>query len=282
MKQTFSYNIFQKVFQYPLLSPDEEIELARKVQEMQNHAPPVPPEILTQGLKARKKMVEANLRLVISIASKYKNRGVEFEDLVSEGAIGLHRAVEKFDPTKGFRLSTYSYWWIRQSVVRAISNQSLTIRIPVHNHAKLAKYRRWFGDFLAEKKRYPLQEEIEQYLEENLRMSFTDFNRLCSMDLATLSLDASLGKEEDGFTLGAITPDKAIASKQMLILQRDELRSIIASADLTERERQVLYLRYFKNMKLAKIGQVMNGLSRERIRQIILKALKKCRSTADF
>lgn len=282
MQQNKHYGVSQKVFQFPLLSPEEEIELARKVQKMQNHPNPVPPKVLAEGLKARKKMVESNLRLVFSIVSKYKNLGVDTEDLISEGVIGLHRAVEKFDPTKGFRFSTYGYWWIRQSMVRAISNQSLTIRLPVHNHAKLSKYQKWLGKFLGENQRYPRTQEVEQYVETHLGMSLNEFNKLKCMGLSTLSLDAALGQDNDGFTLGAITPDKVTASNQVLFQQRDQLRSILSSAELTDREHQILFLRYFKGMKLAEIGQKMNGLSRERIRQIIGQALQKCREKAEL
>ena len=291
----------QEIGRIRLLRPDEEIELARKIADLlqleelatqfesdKGHYPDTKewaalvemPLIkfrrrLMLGRRAKEKMVQSNLRLVVSIAKKYMNRGLSFQDLIQEGSLGLIRAAEKFDHEKGYKFSTYATWWIRQAITRAIADQSRTIRLPVHLYETISRIKKTTKTLSQEFGRKPTEEEIA----ESMEMTIEKLRFIAKSAQVPISLETPIGKEEDSrlgdFIEADIENPEQDVAKNLL---REDLEGVLAT--LSPRERDVLRLRYGLDdgrMKtLEEIGQIFD-VTRERIRQIEAKALRKLR-----
>ena len=255
----------KEIGKVPLLTADEEIEIAKKMLEGGEEAE-----------AAKKKLAEANLRLVVSIAKRYVGRGMLFLDLIQEGNLGLIKAVEKFDYTKGFKFSTYATWWIRQAITRAIADQARTIRIPVHMVETINKLIRVSRQLLQEKGREPQPEEIA----EAMGISVEKVREIIKIAQEPVSLETPIGEEEDSHLGDFIQDDDAPppAEAASFTLMKEQLMSVLDT--LTPREKKVLSLRFGledgRQRTLEEVGQEFN-VTRERIRQIEAKALRKLR-----
>lgn len=261
----------------PLLTSKEEIVLAKTV-EAGMRADALPEE-KEAAREAKKELADRNLRLVVSIAKKYLGRGLQFLDLIQEGNLGLLKAVDKFDYTKGYKFSTYATWWIRQAITRAIADQARTIRVPVHMVETINKLNRISRQLLQENGREATNEELAKAM----GVSLAKIREVKKIAQAPISLETPIGEKEDSH-LGdfiedheAIAPDDAAGS----ILLREQIEELLTG--LTERERQVLELRFGlkdgKTRTLEEVGKYFD-VTRERIRQIEGKALSKLKKTA--
>ena len=294
---------FKEMARYPLLKAEEEVELAKRVQflvEVEELKKRLSSELnrsasqaetatalclterqleqkLYQGRVAKRKMIRSNLRLVVSIAKRYLNRGVQFLDLIQEGAMGLNRATEKFDPDKGYKVSTYAYWWIRQAITRAIANDARTIRLPIHIVEKLNKLKKAQREIKQKLHRNATENELAEALDttpEQLR-------QLQQLRRKSLSLNHRVGKEEDTELVDLLEDEEGQSPEQQMteMMMRQEIWDVLADV-LTPREKDVISLRYglttSEPCTLEEVGCLFN-LSRERVRQIQSKAMRKLR-----
>ena len=252
----------KEIGRVPLLTPEEEVELAERMAK--------------GDPAARKRLSEANLRLVVSIAKRYVGRGMQFLDLIQEGNLGLIKAVEKFDHTKGFKFSTYATWWIRQAITRAIADQARTIRIPVHMVETINKVKKVSSQLLHKNGHDPSAEEIA----EELDMPIDKVREIMRVAQEPVSLETPIGEEEDShlgdFIEDSDAPAPADAASHTLL--KEQLEDVLST--LTPREKKVLELRFGledgRNRTLEEVGKEFN-VTRERIRQIEAKALRKLR-----
>ncbi|KGG15015.1 MULTISPECIES: sigma-70 family RNA polymerase sigma factor [unclassified Prochlorococcus] len=287
-----------EIGRHPLLTPEEELTMGRKVQAMvslmersktstqntnnQNFTESEK-KAIQEGEKAKNHMITANLRLVVNLAKKYQGKGLELLDLIQEGTLGLTRAVEKYDPKRGHRFSTYAYWWIRQGLNRALSTQSRTIRIPVNINEKLTKLRSAKSQLMQESGSTPSLEQLAN----KLNISQEDLGELleCELRSITVSLQGAIQSKSEPSELGDILPSEEAPPMELAELaeRNDSAWSLLREANLTNKERTIVSLRFGldgtnKWRTLAEVAQHMK-CSREYCRQVVHRALRKLRKT---
>ncbi len=252
----------KEIGNYPLLTMEEEVELAKRIEDGDE--------------TAKQSLAESNLRLVVSIAKRYVGRGLSFLDLIQEGNLGLIKAVDKFDYTKGFKFSTYATWWIRQAITRSIADQSRTIRIPVHMSEIINKTYRVSRNLLQELGREPTEQELAEAMD----MTVEKVREVLKISSDPISLDIPIGEEEDSHLGDFIKDENVIGPEESAAysILRDQISMLLDT--LTEREQRVLILRFGltdgRTRTLEEVGKEFN-VTRERIRQIEAKALRKLR-----
>lgn len=252
----------QQIGKIPLLQPEEEYETAKAIQE--------------GSLEAKQKLINANLRLVVSIAKKYTGRGLSFLDLIQEGNMGLMRAAEKFDYSKGYKFSTYATWWIQQAISRGIADKSRTIRLPVHMIETISRVRKITADLTNELNRKPRKEEIAQ----RLGISISKLSAILKTTQTVVSLETPLNQKDESSTVSDLLIDESSIAPETKVTQDNlffEMRSVLAQ--LSTKEKDVLIMRFGldddgKKKTLEEIGS-RYGVSRERIRQIENRAISK-------
>ncbi|ARV57351.1 RNA polymerase subunit sigma [Nostocales cyanobacterium HT-58-2] len=291
----------REIGRVPLLTREQEIVYGKQVQQMMTlldakealakklrHEPTLQEwadhvrksetdvkQIVHQGKRAKQKMIEANLRLVVAIAKKYQKRNMEFLDLIQEGTLGLERGVEKFDPMRGYKFSTYAYWWIRQAITRAIAQQGRTIRLPIHITEKLNKIKKVQRELAQTLGRSPSPAEIAKELE----LEPAQIREYLNMARQPVSLDVKVGDNQDT-ELQEMLEDEGPSPEYYMTQEflRQDLNNMLA--ELTPQQREVLALRFGlvdgNEMSLAKVGERLN-LSRERVRQLEHQALAHLR-----
>ena len=291
----------REIGRVPLLTREQEIVFGKQVQQMMtlldakealaktlHHEPSLPEwaahvnqsetdvkQTVALGKRAKQKMIEANLRLVVAIAKKYQKRNMEFLDLIQEGTLGLERGVEKFDPTRGYKFSTYAYWWIRQAITRAIAQQGRTIRLPIHITEKLNKIKKVQRELAQKLGRSPSPAEIAKELE----LEPAQIREYLNMARQPVSLDVRVGDNQDT-ELQEMLEDEGPSPEYYTTQEflRQDLNNLLA--ELTPQQREVLALRFGledgNEMSLAKVGERLN-LSRERVRQLEHQALAHLR-----
>ncbi|MGK7905057.1 MAG: RNA polymerase sigma factor, RpoD/SigA family [Hormoscilla sp.] len=296
-------SFLKQMARYPLLKPEEEVSLARSIRylkeieelsqrlESQLGYWPTAAELaqaaglsekqletrLHDSRMAKKKMIRANLRLVVSIAKRYLNRGVPFLDLIQEGALGLDRATEKFDPEKGYKFSTYAYWWIRQGITRTLANHGRTIRLPIHVVEKLNKLKKAQRNLRQELQRNPTEQELAAAIEVDIEQ----LRYLQQVRRSSISLNHRIGKEQDTELLELLEDSSTRSPEAQIseIMMRQDLTTILSEV-LTERENDIICLRYGLSTgevyTLEEVASLLN-LSRERVRQMQTRAMRKLR-----
>lgn len=268
----------------PLLTAAEEIELGNHIQRMmivmrkeEREVTQEEKRAIKLGKRSKERMMRANLRLVVSIAKKYQGKGLDLQDLIQEGALGLERAVDKFDPTRGYKFSTYAFWWIRQSMTRAIATQGRPIRLPVHLSERLAQIKRISQELTHKNGSIPSRNEIA----EEMQIAIEELDSILNQSLTTSSLDEPVRANDGKGNLGDLIADTRYGEpleRIELSMYKEQLSKWLEQ--LSDQEKEVISLRFGlegnERKTLTEIGRIME-ISRERVRQVELKGLRKLR-----